>query len=80
MKEVYVNIKDFGKATRETFEKIGFNKDLITIEELVVAIEDLQCNVETLKEEMEDYKQYVQDNYKQRSPYDLYGISERDFH
>lgn len=81
----------FLKATElENFDTLQIDKlkkyipieksDILSIDDLLSMIQELYYECERLTEKYEDYKQYVEDNYKQRSPYDLYGISERDFH
>lgn len=81
--EVYIKRKDlldFDCITEKTLEKIGINKDIISVEELLGVIEDLYFEKEHLEEELEDFKRQAEDNYKPISPYEMYGISERDFH
>lgn len=81
--EVYIKRKDlldFDCITEKTLERIGINKDIISVEELLGVIEDLYFEKEHLEEELQDLKQDIEDNYKPISPYEMYGISERDFH
>lgn len=78
--EVLIRKKDINDFDCLYTDRLGIDKDLLSIEDLLGIIQDLYYENERLKEEFEDYKQYVADNYKQRSPYDLYGISEREFH
>lgn len=78
--EVLIRKKDIDDFDCLYTDRLGIDKDLLSIEDLLGIIQDLYYENERLKEEFEDYKQYVADNYKQRSPYDLYGISEREFH
>lgn len=72
--------------------KIILNEDLkkdvseITMTKYEDKLEDIECLIKdlisyyyNLEEEFEDYKEYVKDNYKIKSPYELYGISEEDF-
>lgn len=61
-------------------DKLGIDKDLLTIEDLLGVIQDLYYENERLKEEFEDFKKQVEDNYEPISPYKMYGISKRDFY
>lgn len=56
-----------------------FNKDLVSLDDLLGCIEDLDSEVESLKEQLEDLQQDVQDNYKRISIAEQVGISDRDF-
>ena len=82
MNEIYIKASDLEESLVERVNKETplSNGDILAISDLVDIIDELLYKIDTLEEEFEDYKQYVKDNYKQRSPYDLYGISERDFH
>lgn len=42
--------------------------------------EDLFCEINDLEEKIEDIKQDIRDNYRPISPYEMYGVNERDFH
>lgn len=41
-----------------------FNKDLISVDDLISCIEDLDCEIENLNEKIENMEQDIQDNYK----------------
>lgn len=56
-----------------------FNKDTITLQELLEKYDELKSDYDNLNEEYENYKQVVKDNYKMISPSEMYGISDRDF-
>lgn len=47
-------------------------------------IDDLCSEVDRLKEQLEEQKEYyedqIQDYYKPKSPYEVYGVSESAFH
>ena len=59
-----------------------FDKDLISIEDLIDCIEDLDGEVERLKEQIEDITEDRDENYipRFRDKYEEYGISEKDFY
>ena len=83
MKDVYIkrkDILDFDWINEKTLERIGINKDIISIEDLLGVIEELYADKERIEEEYEDFKRQVEDNYEPISPYKMYGISERDFY
>jgi septation ring formation regulator EzrA len=42
--------------------------------------EDLFCEIDSLEEKIEDMEDNIRDNYRPISPYEMYGVSERDFH
>lgn len=56
------------------------NKDLVSLESLLVDYEDLILENEHLNEEIRDLEDNIRDNYKPIDPYTLYGVSEKDFH
>lgn len=64
MKEVYINIKDFGDLYIRKYLEQEFNKDLISVEELVATIEDLISEVESYKEKYEELEKDLEDNYR----------------
>lgn len=49
------------------------------IEKLEETLAEKETEIMALKEELENTKQYYQDNYKPLTPYELNGISEKDF-
>lgn len=73
--DIYINLKN----TNQWIQKY-FDRDLVSIEELLGAIEDLGDEIEHWKEKYEDLEQDLQDNYKPISHFEEYGISESDFH
>ena len=78
--EILIRKKDIDDFDCLYADRLGIDKDLLSIEDLLGIIEDLYYENERLKEEFEDYKKQVEDNYEPISPYKMYGISERDFH
>lgn len=75
MNNVYVKKEDLGEIVGK-----HFNKDLISIDDLISLIEELDYHIDRLEEDIEDTKEYYEDNYKPRNNYSLYGVSESDFH
>lgn len=73
MEEVYINVK--GLAIDKYF-----NKDLVSVGELVALIEDLDCDIEVLNEQIKDIKQDIEDNYKPISHWEQYGLNPNDYH
>jgi prefoldin subunit 5 len=73
MEEVYINVK--GLAIDKYF-----NKDLVSVGELVALIEDLDCDIEVLNEQIKDIKQDIEDNYKPISHWEEYGLNPNDYH
>jgi hypothetical protein len=82
MNEIYIKASDLGEGLVERINKETplANGDILAISDIVDILDDLLYKIDKLEEEFEDYKQYIADNYKERSPYEMYGISERDFH
>lgn len=67
MKDVYIkrkDILDFDALNKKDLQKIGIEKDIISIWELLGYMQDLLYEVERLEEEYEDFKKDVEDNYK----------------
>lgn len=83
MNNVYIKRKDlldFDCIREETLERMGIKKDILSIEDLLVVLEELYADKERIEEEYEDFKRQVEDNYEPISPYEMYGVSERDFY
>lgn len=78
--EVLIRKKDIDNYDCLYADKLGIDKDLLTIEDLLGIIQDLYFENERLQEELQDLKQDIEDNYEPISPYKMYGISERDFY
>lgn len=49
------------------------------IEELEEIIENKDLEIEQLKQEIERLHEYYDENYNPKTPYELYGLSEKDF-
>ena len=64
MKNVYID-----SSESLWLDKI-FNKDLVTIDELLDKLEDLIIENDELKEELDDLKRDVEENYKRVNPYE----------
>lgn len=63
-----------------------FTKDLITMEDIVDKlleqddkIQELEYEVEDLKDELKNEEQVKEDYYTPKSPYEIYGLNEREF-
>ena len=78
--DVLIRKKDIDNYDCLYADRLGIDKDLLSIDDLLGIIQDLYYENERLKEELEDEKRDKEDNYKPLSPYELYGISERNFH
>lgn len=63
-----------------------FNKDLITMEDIVDKlleqddkIQELEYENEDLRDELRSQEQIKEDFYTPKSSYEVYGVSQRDF-
>lgn len=72
---VYVDLRDENKWIREIFD----NKDLVTIEEMLIKIVDLNEELEYTQEKFEDFKRDVEDNYKRIPVEEQLDISDKNF-
>lgn len=81
-KELYQRISEL---TGVDYEGIVVNEDEFYIEEenIKIMFKDLlwerDRTEERLKDELEHEIQYRKDNCRELSPYEMYGVSERDF-
>lgn len=75
MDNVYVDLRNENRWIREIFD----NKDLVTIEEMLIKIIDLNEELEYTQEKFEDFKRDVEDNYKRIPVEEQLDISDRDF-
>lgn len=81
-KELYQRISEL---TGVDYEGVVVNEDEFYIEEenIKIMFKDLlwerDRTEERLKDELEHEIQDKRDNYKPLSPYEMYGVSERDF-
>ena len=73
MEHVLVNLK--GDYCGKFFEK-----DLVSIDEILNKLYELENEIEALQEELEDLKDDVRDNYRPVSYAEQVGYSERDFY
>jgi hypothetical protein len=85
MEDIYLKIKDvFSNGEIEDIDRYAYqnlrSKDLMTISDLICIVEELVGKCESLEEDLEHEIQDKRDNYKPLSPYEMYGISESDFH
>ena len=52
MNEVYIDMRKENEWIRKYFDK-----DLVSVQDLLACIEDLDCEIDSLKEQIEDMKQ-----------------------
>lgn len=78
-KELYMRISNL---TNTDYEGIVLSDDLFYVDPEVIEsmFQDMFCEIDSLEEKIEDMEQDIRDNYKPISPYEMYGVSERDFH
>lgn len=82
-KELYMRISEL---TGVDYEGVVVNENEFYIEEetIIEMFKDLiwerDKTEERLEEQLEHEIQNRRDNYKPISPYEMYGVSERDFH
>lgn len=76
MDELLIDLRKQDETIAERF----FDKDIITLEELLSDYEDLIYENAQLQEELDTLKENVRDYYTEKSPYSVYGVSENDFH
>lgn len=75
MDNVFIKREDLSDWTQKYFKE-----DLVSVDDLIRVIEDLDNEIENVKEKYEDFKQMVNDNYKLVGSYEMYGVSENEFH
>jgi SUMO ligase MMS21 Smc5/6 complex component len=77
MSEILVDIRNEGLQD-------VFGGDTVSIRELINAVKDLKCELMSQEEHYEDemnrFKEEIHDFYKEKSPYEVYGLNEADFH
>lgn len=78
-KDLYMRISDL---TSTDYEGLVLNDDLFYVESKSVEsmFQDMFCEIDSLEEKIEDMEDNIRDNYRPISPYEMYGVSERDFH
>lgn len=64
MNEVYINIKDFGEGWLGRYLEKKFNRDLISVDDLLGLIEDLSSDVEELEDRIRDLEEDIEQNYR----------------
>ena len=64
MEEVYINIKDMNECHFKKYLQQKFNKDLLSINELLGLAEELLDEIEENQEKYDDLQQDLKDNYK----------------
>ena len=65
-----------------------FGSDTVTVDDLINVVKDLKCELETQEEHYEDkieeiertHEEEINDFYKAKSSYEVYGLNEADFH
>ena len=84
MERVFIKATEFRQSEIDQINKYTVKNytehDIISVMDLVCIIEDLLGECESLEEKIEDMEDNIRDNYKPISPYEMYGVSERDFH
>jgi len=74
MSDVYVRTQELNSWVAKYFDK-----DFISIDELIGVIEDLDSEVDDLKYKIEQMEQDIEDNYKPISKAEQYDVSDCDF-
>jgi len=69
MKEVYINIKEFGdNSWLGKFLYQRTNKDLVSVDDLLGIIEDLKIEKEIVEEKLQDLQEDIDCNYYKAIP------------
>ena len=74
MDEVYIDMRNENKWISKYFDK-----DWVSIEELLATIEDLDSEIENWKEKYEDLEEDLRENYKPIPYAEQVCVSDRDF-
>lgn len=74
MDEVYIDMRNENKWIRKYFDK-----DWVSIEELLATIEDLDSEIENWKEKYEDLEEDLRENYKPIPYAEQVCVNDRDF-
>ena len=74
MKDLFIDIRNENEIITKYF-----NKDLVSVDDLLGAIEDLKLEVERLNEQIEDREKYYKDNYRKIDEHEYYGVSRKEF-
>lgn len=75
MDRIKIDIRSEANQVR----KIFYNKDLVSIEDLLDKIVELDDRVSDLEDEIRDINQDIEDNYKRISVAEQYDINDEDF-
>lgn len=74
MEKILIDIRNEEDSIKEEYK----NKDTVSVRELLNTISDLKCELEATKEHyediIEDRERQIQDNYRQITPTEMYGI------
>lgn len=68
-------MEELFKEMDTVLEKLNKN-----IDDLENIVDDLSVKIKKEQQEFDDYKSYIESNYKSIGPYEMYGVSESDFH
>lgn len=77
MEQLYINVKEMKEGFLKRYLQERFNKDLVSVDELIGLIEELKDDNDALQEKYEDLEQDMRDNYKPISVEEQIGYSER---
>lgn len=72
--KVYVKKEDLGYIDKH------FEKDLVSVDDLISCIEGLDSEIESQKEEYEQLEKNIKENYRPISLEEQYNIDDRWFH
>lgn len=72
MEKIMINLED-------NFYRRYFDKDIVTLEEVLRKVEDLDDEIEYLKEAYVRLEEDIRDNFKPIPVAEQNGISDRDF-
>lgn len=74
MSDIYVRAQELNSWVAKYFDK-----DLISIDDLIGVIEDLDSEVDDLKYKIEQMEQDIEENYRPISKSEQYDMNECDF-
>ena len=78
-KEIYERISN---ATSTDYGAKTLDEEYVYLDEYGIEsmFEDMFCEINDLEEKIEDMEDNIRDNYRPISPYEMYGVNEKDFH
>lgn len=76
MENIYIDMREQGFTLSNHFK----NKDMVSVEDILIELEQVIDDMEALQEEFDDYKRDVEDNYKPISYAEQVGFNERNFY